>query len=459
MKPSARLRRLHFVGIGGAGMSALAETLLGFGFVIRGSDRSDSAAARRLRSLGVTVFTGHDAAQLDPGCDAAVYSAAVDPENPELQAARARGVPVVRRADLLGLVMARGHGLAVAGTHGKTTTTGMLIHILCAAGNDPTWVAGGTWQGGASGHAGRGECVIAEADEYDRAFLSLRPASAIVTNIDADHLDVYGSLAAVGDAFAVFLRTLPFFGTAVVNAEDPGVQSIQSHLTGRIRTFGFDQGDYQARRLETSAAGTRFTLYQSERELGAVRLRVVGRHNAANALAAAALALEEGCGFDAVAAGLESFPGMLRRLERIGARRNIAVFDDYAHHPAEILAALQAARLFTTGRLCVLFQPHLYSRTRQLLPEFARALQLSDCLFVLPVYAARESASEGMPGVDGDALVAEAKRLGHVAAMFLPDRETAARTVAQRLRPDDVCVTMGAGDVGELAPAILEALA
>ena len=456
MKPSTRFRYLHFVGIGGAGMSAMAETLAGFGFSVRGSDRADSSAMDRLRSLGIPVFVGHDAAHVNAGCDAVVFSAAVDPENPELRAARTLGVPVVRRAELLGCLMARQHGLAVAGTHGKTTTTGMLIHILRAAGCDPAWVAGGIWSGGSAGNAGSGEFFIAEADEYDRAFLSMRPVSAIVTNIDSDHLDVYGTLSAIDDAFVEFLNRLPFHGVAVVNGEDSGIRRILDRVNGRIRTFGLSAGDYQARNPSFDAGGSRFILWRLGVEMGEVLLGVPGAHNISNALAAAALALEEGVPFAAVTEGLAAFPGMQRRLERIGTRAGVTVIDDYAHHPAEVTAALKAARPLAPGRLSVLFQPHLYSRTREFTREFAHAFLGCDQLFVLPVYAAREIP---IPGVEGNAIVEEAIHLGHPSARFLAVRDEAAGEVARALRPGDLCLTMGAGDVGELALAILEALA
>jgi UDP-N-acetylmuramate--alanine ligase len=456
MKPSARLRRLHFVGLGGAGMSALAEALAGFGFSVRGSDRSDSPALRRLRGLGMPVFIGHDASQVDPGCDAVVYSAAVDPGNPELRAARELGVPRVRRAELLGILMGRKHGLAVAGAHGKTTTTGMLIHILRAAGGDPSWVAGGVWAGGEPGRAGGGDFLVAEADEYDRAFLSLKPVSAVATNIDSDHLDTYGTQEALDEAFVAFLNALPFHGTAVIHAEDPGLARVLGRIRSRVKTYGLGSGDYQARRLESDASGSRFSVWNDGADLGKVRLRTPGLHNACNALGAAALALEEGVSFGAVAQGLEAFPGMRRRMERVGARRGITVFDDYAHHPTEVAAALQALRLMAgKGRLCAVFQPHLYSRTRQLTAEFARAFLACDLLFVLPVYAARE---EPIPGVEGNVLTEAASGLGHAAAHFLAQRSAVAREVARALRAGDVCATLGAGDVGDLAPQILEAL-
>ncbi|HAO98886.1 MAG TPA: UDP-N-acetylmuramate--L-alanine ligase, partial [Fibrobacteres bacterium] len=320
MKPSAGFRNLHFIGIGGAGMSAMAEALAGWGFVVRGSDRSESPAVLHLQSLGVEVFIGHDAGHLSVDCDAVIFSAAVGSDNPELQAARARKLPVLRRAELLGRILADKRSLGVAGTHGKTTTTGMLVHILRAANVDPGWVAGGVWSGGTPGHAGEGQFMVAEADEYDRAFLALHPVSAIVTNIDADHLEIYGTLSAVEDAFVQFLNGLPSQGVAIVNGEDAGVRRILNRVVGRVCTYGLSSGDYRALNVEANAEGMHFTLWRSGEELGRIRLKVPGRHNVSNALAAAALALEEGIPFTAVADGLGTFPGMQRRLEQIGTQ-------------------------------------------------------------------------------------------------------------------------------------------
>lgn len=463
MKPSARLRSLHFTGIGGSGMSALALVLHECGFTVRGSDRAEGPAQKRLRALGIPVLAGHAAEHVAADCDALVFSAAVDPSNPELEAARARGIPVVRRAAMLGMVLEGRRGLAVAGTHGKSTTTGMLIHILRAAGGNPGWAVGAAWKGGAPGCAGEGGFFAVEADEYDRAFLSLRPASAVVTNVDGDHLDTYGSQAAIDDAFTAFLDALPFHGTALLNADDPGARRVAERAGCRLRTFGLAAGDYQAREVrEVRAAqgvvGASFRLWRDGADLGAVALRVFGMHNVSNALAAAALALEENVPFAAVAAGLAAFPGMHRRLEHVGSGNGVTVLDDYAHHPAEVAAALQAARPLAEGALVVLFQPHLYSRTQQLAPEFARAFLACDRLFVLPVFAAREAP---LPGVEGDLITAEAARLGHASARFLAGGSVAASAaaaaieVAASLRPGDVCLTMGAGDVGALAPVIL----
>ncbi len=455
MRPSARLRHLHFTGIGGSGMSALAELLHASGFSVRGSDRAGGDAQDRLRALGIPVLSGHDASHIATDCDALVFSAAIDPSNPELEEARRRGIPLVRRADLLGMVLSRHHGLAVAGTHGKSTTTGMLIHILLAAETDPAWAVGAAWKDGDPGHAGTGDFFAVEADEYDRAFLSLHPVSALVTNIDADHLDYYGTLAAIDDAFAAFLDRLPFHGVAVLNAEDPGCRRVMERLTCRVRTFGFAAGDYQARETGTEGGGSTFTLLRNGESLGRVSLKVLGEHNISNALAAAALAMEEGVAFAAVARGLAAFPGMRRRLETVGRRGDVTVVDDYAHHPSEVSAALRAARLAVPGKLAVIFQPHLYSRTRQFASEFAKAFLASDHLVVLPVYAAREAP---IPGVEGDLIVREARRLGHASAHFAGTRDEAIRAATGMLGPGDACLTMGAGDVGELGTAVLEAL-
>jgi UDP-N-acetylmuramate--alanine ligase len=456
MKPSPRLHNLHFTGIGGSGMSALAEVLQGSGFTVRGSDRADGLAQEYLRSLGISVASGHAAANVEFACDALVYTAAVEASNPELEAARERGIPLVRRAELLGMLMGRRHGLAVAGTHGKSTTTGMLIHILRAGGTDPGWAVGAAWKNGRPGHAGTGEFFAVEADEYDRAFLSLRPVSALVTNVDADHLDYYGSLEAIEDAFVEFLNGLPFHGIALLNAEDSGVRRIATRLTCRVGTYGFTAGDYQARNVVMSAEGSTFSLVNRGITLGTVSLRVFGAHNVSNALAAAALALEEGVPFEAVQSGLALFPGMRRRLEKIGTRGGVTVFDDYAHHPSEVAASLTALRRVTDGKITVLFQPHLYSRTQQLAAEFGHAFLGCDRLLVLPVYAAREIP---VAGVEGDLITNEAIRLGHPHAHFLAPGEDAAALVAAARTPGDVCLTMGAGDVGGYAPAILEALA
>ncbi len=437
-------------------MCALAEIMAGLGFAVQGSDRSDGLTMQHLREIGIPVFIGHDPKTITKDLDAVIFSAAIQRENPEIQAAMEREIPVVRRAELLGQIMAHHHALAVSGTHGKTTTTGMLVQIFQAKGVDPSWIAGGSWVGGKPGNAGKSSFLIVEADEFDRAFLSFYPTSVIVTNIDSDHLDTYGTRENLEAAFVTFLERRPFFGTALVNAEDPGVKRVRDRIKGRVRTFGLESGDYQARDVVMSLTGTQFSIYYRDENLGSIKLNVWGLHNVRNGLAASALAYEEGLSFLSIQKGLASFTGMRRRMEKIGTQSGILVLDDYAHHPTEVEAVLLALRtLNPEGRLCIIFQPHLYSRTRQFCQEFAQAFLHCDRLFVLPVYSAREKPEAG---IEGDALVAAAIRLGHPSARYIPNREVVVAELLQVLKPGDICVTMGAGDVGDLAKKIREAI-
>lgn len=457
MKPGIRLRKLHFVGIGGAGMSALAEVLSAWGFEISGSDARDGEALDRLRALGMRIEVGHRAENLG-AADALIYSSAVPADNPEMAAGRARGIPIVKRAVMLGETMNGKYGLAVSGTHGKTTTTTMLGRIWIEAGKKPTVLAGGTTRGDNTAVvAGEGDVVIAEADEFDRSFLAMRPVSAILNNIDSDHLDIYGTLAAVREAFLEFTERLPFYGLAVVNRDDEGVRALLPRIRGRIVTYGLDgEADYRATDVRTREGGMAFTLERRGAVLGEVTLRVPGRHNVYNALAAAALSLEEGLTFDQVKHGLKDFQGATRRLERKGEKGGIAFYDDYAHHPTEVSATLQAARGLTQGRLVAVFQPHLYSRTQQLYREFARAFLAGDELFVTKVYPSRE---QPIPGVEGTLITDEARSLGMGdRAHYVEDLKALPSLVGPGLRPGDLVVTMGAGDIGSHCARIMEAV-
>jgi UDP-N-acetylmuramate--alanine ligase len=459
MNPSILLRRLHFVGIGGSGMSALAEVMSAWGFRISGSDGQDGETLARLRALGLRVESGHRAGNLGD-VDAVVYSSAVPSDNPELEAARRRGIPVVRRAEMLGEVMRGKYSLAVAGTHGKTTTTTMLGKIWLAAGREPTILAGGSTRGESFGAvAGRSNLLIAEADEYDRSFLAMWPTAAVVGNIDADHLDCYGDIGAVREAFLQFLARLPFHGLAVVNRDDEGVRAILPRLAGKAATFGLSAGaDYRAVDVRAEAGGMAFALERGKVRLGEVTLKVPGIHNVYNALGAAALSLEEGLGFSEVARGLGDFQGVKRRLELKGERRGIAFYDDYAHHPTEVSAALQAARVLAAGRLVAVFQPHLYSRTGQLYREFAAAFQGCDELFVTRVYAARELP---VAGVEGNLITDEARTQGLPAdrVHYVEDPGSLPAHVSPGLRAGDLVITMGAGDIGDYGAKIMEAVA
>jgi len=464
MKPSARLKRLHFIGIGGAGMSVLAEVLAAWGFRISGSDSQDGETLDRLRESGIRVETGHRAENLGE-TDAVVYSAAVPADNPELVEARRLGVPAVKRAEMLGEALRGKYSLAVSGTHGKTTTTTMLGSIWLRAGREPTLLAGGTARGeNLSALAGKGSVLIVEADEFDRSFLAMRCSAAIINNIDTDHLDCYGTLDAVREAFVAFAEALPFYGLVAANIDDAGVRSILPRLTRKVVAYGLSEGAaYRAVDVRARGQGMSFTLERGGTALGAIELAVPGTHNVYNALAAAALSIEEGLSFDEVALGLREYPGVQRRMEHRGTRSGVSFYDDYAHHPTEVAAALQAARALLDGfagpgRLIAVFQPHLYSRTQQLYKEFARAFQGCDALFVTRVFASRE---KSIPGVEGHLIATEAKAgiLGHENIQYVDDPGGLPAAVAGSLRPGDLVLTMGAGDIGSRGARIMEALA
>ncbi len=466
MKASIRLSRLHFIGIGGSGMSVLAEVLAAWGFRISGSDsQAGGQTWEHLRSLGMRLETGHRAENVGEA-DAVVYSSAVPQDNPELTEAHRRGIPALKRAEMLGEVLRGKYALAVSGTHGKTTTTTMLGRIWLQAGKEPTLLAGGTARGeNLSALAGKGEVLIVEADEFDRSFLAMRPACAIIGNIDSDHLDCYGSLEAVREAFIAFAESLPFYGLLVANLDDAGVRSILPRLTRRTVTYGMAaEADYRAIDARTDGQGMAFGLEHKGKRLGNLVLRVPGNHNVYNALAAAALSLEEGLSFQQVERGLREYPGVKRRLEYRGEKSGVKFYDDYAHHPTEVAAALEAARgLITarpgeTGRLIAVFQPHLYSRTQQLYREFAGAFAAADELFVTRVYASRE---KPIPGVEGDLIAEEAGKdsLAPDKVHYVEDLEALPKLVAAKLKAGDLVMTMGAGDIGQRCAGILEALA
>ncbi len=471
MKPSARFRSLHFIGIGGAGMSALAEVMVAWGFQVSGSDKQDGEVVERLRSLGIRVSIGHAAEHIGKA-DTVVYSSAVNAENPEVMEAKQRVIPLIRRAEMMGEIMRGSYALGVAGTHGKTTTTTMLARIWMQAGRAPTVLAGGVTRGeNLAAVSGSGDALIFEADEFDRSFLAMRPSAAIIGNVDSDHLDCYGTLGAIEDAFVDFANSMPFYGLAVVNGDDVGVRSILPRILIPCVTYGMGSGvyrpnlggtleplTYRAQGLQTSVDGISFELEQREKILGRIHLSIPGNHNVFNALAAAALSLEEGIAFADVQSGLAGFQGVKRRMELRGVEGGVAVYDDYAHHPTEVAATLQAARSLGQGRVMAVFQPHLYSRTQQLFREFAQSFKDCDRLFVMPIYASREKA---MPGVTSQ-LISDAARSGIMRPECVHDVDNPAdlpRVMREFVEPGDIIVTLGAGDIGNQCPRILEALA
>jgi len=440
-------------------MSGLAEILSSVGLTVTGSDLREGEETRRLRALGIPVFAAGHRAEHVAGADVVVYSSAVAEENPELVAARIAGVPVIKRAEMLAEVMRVKTGIAIAGSHGKTTTTSMTGSILQAAGLDPTIVVGGRVRAmGTNACLGKGEYLVAEADEFDRSFLRLRPIVAVVNNIDLEHLDTYRDLADLKASFTEFASTVPFFGAALLGLDDPNVQEIRPLLAARVRvgTFGLTpQADVTARDLALERSGSRFTVVADGEAIGPVEVSLPGLHNVKNALAAIAVARELDVPFEACVKALATFAGVARRFERKGERDGVLVVDDYAHHPTEVAATLGAARqAYPERRLVVLFQPHLFTRTRDQAAGFGAALLAADAVYVLPVYPSREAA---IPGITSRLVSDAARRRGHRSVVDLDVRTEVVPRLREDLKEGDLLVTMGAGDVNRLGEELLGA--
>ncbi len=457
---TAGLERVHFVGIGGAGMSGIAEILLNYELKVSGSDLEGSETTERLAALGARVAIGHSADNVDRA-DLVVISSAVPAGNEEVVAARRRGVPVVRRAQMLAELMRLKYGVAVAGTHGKTTTTSLIGSVLTDAGLDPTVIVGGRLRvSGTGARYGSSDYLVAEADEFDRSFLDLAPVVAVITNIDVDHLDTYRDLADIQDAFARFAGRVPFFGQVIACADDPNVRDLLPRLADRrIVTYGFDPGvDLRALDASPTGAGVRFEVADAHLgPLGVLELPLPGRHNVLNALAAVAAARAVGLDFKAAARALSGFRGIHRRFERLGQWRGATVIDDYAHHPTEVEATLRAAREVIgpgggngtrTGRIHAVFQPHLFSRTRDLAEDFGRSLLLADNVLVADIYPSRE---RPIPGVDAGLVVAAAARAGHPSVSGCGPWQAAPDRLRSQVGEGDLIFTLGAGDIYRLA--------
>ena len=449
----AGLSHVHFVGIGGAGMSGIAEVLLDYDLKVSGCDRAKGAATQRLEGLGVEIFQGHSEDHLD-GVDLVVKSSAIPESNPEIRAARERGITVVRRAEMLGELMRLKYGIAVAGTHGKTTTTSLIGTLLTEASLDPTVIVGGRMRvSGTGARVGRSEYLVAEADEFDRSFLRLMPILAVVTTIDVDHLDTYEDLDAICEAFVDFASRVPFFGQIILCLDDANIQRLLPRLAKdhRIVTYGFSpQASLVAQGHEATANGSRFQVVSAtEGELGTIEIPMPGRHNVCNTLAAVAVGRAVGLEFQQIADALANFGGVHRRFERVGTWRGATVIDDYAHHPTEVAATLEAARqAFPRGKIHAIFQPHLFSRTRDLCDDFARALMAADDVVVTGIYASRESPIDGVSGED---VVESARRSGHRRITYCADWRAVPTKIEDTLGDGDVILTLGAGDIYRLA--------
>ncbi len=453
-----RARRLHFVGIGGIGMSGIAEVLLTLGYDVRGSDLRATALTRRLVSMGVRFYEGHAEAQV-ADADVLVTSTAVRADNPEVAAARARGIPVIQRGEMLAELMRLKYGIAVAGTHGKTTTTSLIATVLAQGGFDPTIVIGGRLKSiSTNARLGAGEYLVAEADESDGSFLRLVPTIAVVTNVELEHLDHWaGGLAQITDAFVDFTNKVPFYGAAILCADDPNVKAMLPRLRGRLLTYGFDpQASFVAEEVQVKDGAMRFVVRRRSERLGEVTVRLLGRHNVLNALASIVVAEEVGVPFAETAAALKSFAGIGRRFEIKGSVADILVVDDYGHHPTEIEVTLQAAQEAYDRRLVVVFEPHRYSRTRDFMAAFAAALAVCDLLFVTDVYPAGEAP---LPGIDAAALCAAVRVLGHGHVYELGAAAGAAAKICARLHGGDLLLTLGAGSIYHVGEEVLGMLA
>jgi len=449
-------QHLHFVGIGGIGMSGIAEVLLNLGYRISGSDLKLSPITKRLETLGARIFEGHDAPNVDDA-KAVVISSAVREDNPEVREARRRQIPVIPRGELLAELMRLKYGIAVAGSHGKTTTTSMVAAILSYAGLDPTVVVGGrVGTMGSNARVGKSDFLVVESDESDGSFLKLAPILAVITNIDREHLDHYGTFEAVVDSFVDFANKVPFYGADILCLDDEVVQRTLPRVTRRTITYGTSaQADLVISDVKHGASAHEFSLHFHGRDLGRFRLRVPGMHNVLDATAAVAVALELEVAPEKVREGLESYEGVDRRFQKRGEVAGVTLIDDYGHHPTEIRATLDTARASGFGRILVLFQPHRYSRTRLLKDEFGRAFHQADAVYIVDIHAASEEPEEG---VTAEALAARIREFGHRSVSYAGPLDRGVEAVAAAAKPGDLILTLGAGSIARAWEHLLRVL-
>lgn len=448
--------RVHFIGIGGSGMSGLAELLLGRGHQVSGSDVKASEVTAKLESMGAAVSIGHRA-ELVEGAELVVVSTAIRSENPELLRARELGLPIWHRSDLLAWFMQQQEGIGIAGAHGKTTTTGMVTTMLLEAGLDPTVVVGGTFRTiGGNARLGRGRYLVAEADESDGSFLKLPIKYGVVTNIEADHLDYYGDLSKIITAFRTYLQRLPQEGLAVLGIDNSLAAQLAAEYRGQKLTYGFDnRADYRADEPRREGPWQVATVFEQGQRLGELRLAVPGRHNIANALAAVALGRHFGLEFATIAAGLSHFQGVMRRFETLGHAQGIWVVDDYAHHPTEVQATLKAARQTGPRRLVACFQPHRYTRTKFLREEFAYSFTEADLVLLTDIYSAGE---DPIPGVSTEAIIAAMPAEVRARTFYCPGLQQLRDKLLQLMQPGDLILTMGAGNIRQTGEELAQRL-
>ena len=453
-----RIRQIHMVGIGGIGMSSIAEVLLNRGYDVTGSDLEASDVTARLEEHGATVYEGHAAEQVGEA-DVVVYSSAIDPDdNPETKEAERRRISLIPRAEMLGELIGMKYGVGVAGTHGKTTTTSMSGLVVAEGGFDPTVIVGGKVTAfGSNAVTGEGDVIVIEADEYDRTFLRLTPSVAVITSIEEDHLDIYEDLDDIKAAFTKYANSVPFFGAAILCLDDPNVQAIVGDVERRVITYGTTrQAEVRAEHIRRDGLRTRFDVMRRDERLGEIELQVPGMHNVRNALAAVAVGLELEVSFEKVRDGLQQFTGVRRRFEKVGEADDIVVIDDYAHHPTEIRATVDAASQgYPDRRIVAVFQPHLYSRTRDFLDEFARSFFNTDQLVLTDIYGSREDPIEG---IDGQALADRAEQFGHRAVHYVPDKTELPERLREWTAPGDIVLMLGAGDIWRASRTFVDLL-
>ena len=449
-----RTKKIHFVGIGGIGMSGIAELLMNQGFEVTGSDLVCTKITDHLVKKGVRIIEGHDPS-LVTDADVVVKSSAVQNDNPEVVAAKAQKIPVIRRAEMLSEIMRMSYGIGIAGTHGKTSTTSMVGSVLSEANLDPTIIVGGIVKNyGSNNLLGSGKYIVVEADEFDRSFLTLSPILAGITNIEADHLDCYSDLEGVKKAFIEYANKVPFFGSIIVCIDDHGVQSIIPQIEKEIVTYGLsEQANVRAIDIEMKDFKSSYTALYNDKTLGRINLNVLGIHNILNSLLAVATGLELDIPFPAIQKGLAKYDGVFRRFEYKGEKDGIIVYDDYAHHPTEIEATLKGVKDSVDNRIIAVFQPHLFSRTRDFYDEFGRSFYQSDVLIITPIYPARE---KPIAGISGNLIADAAIQSGHKNVHYIESNDKILEEISQVTKPGDIVITIGAGDIYKFGEKFLE---
>lgn len=452
-----KVNKVHFVGIGGIGMSGIAELLINLGFNVSGSDLNDSEIIQNLKSKGAEIFEGHHASNVND-CEVMVYSSAVPSDNPELMAAKDRGIPIIKRAEMLGeLIALKQTSIGVGGTHGKTSTSSMIGAMLSHVGLDPTLVVGGLVKNiDTNSKLGDGDLIVVEADEYDKSFLQLKPTISVITNIEQEHMDCYDDADDLHNSFAQFANSVPFYGAVIACLDSSGVQGIIPNIKRPVITYGFSpQADIGAKNIKTNETQTTYTLYHNKKNCGKVTLHVPGKHNVLNSLAAAAIGFELGIEPKNIIAGLNSYGGVRRRFEIKGIAHDVMVVDDYAHHPTEVAATLNAARDGWNRRIIAVFQPHLFSRTKAFYKDFAASFMDSDVLIVTDIYPARE---KPINGINGKLVFNAAKSAGHKQVYYVPDLEDLQEALDDIVTGNDMVITIGAGTIWRYAQSYFDHL-